>query len=120
METELDNMQSFIRDTITSMPESIPEMQTTLDLCIGYHQRAGELCNRAEMAYHQQYSKVLDEMTVKEDWTEEMRKAHIKGRTAQALFVLKEYKTILGTLRSLQMRLFQSIKTRRGELESQR
>jgi len=28
--TELEKMQSFIRESVESMPESIPEMETTL------------------------------------------------------------------------------------------
>ena len=120
MASELEKMQEFIHGLVESMPDSIPEMETSLDLCIGFHQRAGELSNQAEMEYHTQYAAVLQEMTVMEDWTETMRSAHIKGKTAQALYILKQYKTILASLRSIQMRLFQSIKTRRGELENRR
>jgi hypothetical protein len=110
---ELKEISEFVRDT--SISDSIPEMETQLDMAIGYSQRIGELLNEAERAYSLKKADCLNRLRDMENETEVLRKTKLEAWTADEKKLYKDLKNIQVHLKQRIMSLFQGIRTRREE-----
>ena len=110
---EIEEISDFVRET--SIVDSIPEMETQLDMAIGYSQRVGELLNEAERAYSLKKADSLNKLRDMEDETETTRKAKLEAWVAEEKKLYKDLKNIQTHLKQRTMSLFQAIRTRREE-----
>jgi hypothetical protein len=110
---ELKEISEFVRNT--SISDSIPEMETQLDMAIGYSQRIGELLNEAERAYSLKKADCLNRLRDMENETEVLRKTKLEAWTADEKKLYKDLKNIQVHLKQRIMSLFQGIRTRREE-----
>ena len=111
---EIHDISDFVHDIKTV--DAIPEMQVQLDLAIGYSQRIGELLNEAERAYSVRKANCIARLGNMEDETEVLRKTKLEAWVADDRKLYKDLKNIQQHLRQRIMSLFQSINTRRMEI----
>jgi hypothetical protein len=110
---EIEEISDFVHKK--AIVDSPAEMETQLDLAIGYSQRIGELLNEAERAYSIKKADSLNKLRDSEDETETTRKAKLDAWVAEDKKLWKDLKNIQTHLKQRIMSLFQAIKTRRGE-----
>lgn len=118
MTEELLQIALFIKETKPS--DLIGEMEENLFKATGYAQRIGELLNTAEYSYSVNKMKNLEKLESMEEETETTRKAKLDSWSAEDKKLVSDLKNLKTNLRTIQMSLMQSIKTRREELQSLR
>jgi len=110
---ELEKIKVFVWNSKIS--DSILEMEETLNLCIGYGARIGELANESERIYSLKFAEALNKLRDCDDETETTRKAKLQAWTAEDREAWLNLKNLKTHLRARQMSLMQAIKTRREE-----
>ncbi len=116
MTKELLEIATFIQETKPS--EFIGAMEESLYKAVGYSQRIGSLLNEAEESYSVNRMKHLEKLETMEEETETTRKAKLDSWCASDKKLVADLKNLKTNLRTIQMSLMQSIKTRREELQS--
>lgn len=113
MTEELLKIAQFVRET--KITDAIPELESDLNLSIGYGQRIGEMVNRAEFAYSMKKAESLNKLNSMEDETEITRRAKLDSWLAEERKIYMDLRNIQTHLKALRMSLMQAIKTRRLE-----
>lgn len=116
MTKELLEIAQFIKDTKPS--DVISEMEENLYKSAGYSQRIGELLNVAEHSFSVNKMKNLEKLESMDDETETTRKAKLDSWSAEDKKLVSDLKNLKTNLRTIQMSLMQSIKTRREEYQA--
>ena len=111
--SEIEIVAHFINTYF--LPDSIPEMEEDLLRASGFMYRIGTLVNEAEREYSLKKSNKLAELLSHENETETTRKAKLDAFVAEEKYLWNTAKNLKSALRSIQMSLFQAIKTRRDE-----
>lgn len=111
---ELLTIADFIVKTKPS--EHISEMNENLFLAVGFSQRIGTLLNEADYNYSVNREQHLIRLKGMEGETEITRRSKLDSWSASDKKLLSDLKNIKTNLRTLQMSLMQSIKSRREEI----
>ena len=112
-EQEVVKIAQYVRETAIS--DTIPALESDLNLSIGFGQRIGELLNEAEHNYFTKRASKLNELRAMEDETETIRKTKLDAWVADDKKLYQDLKNIQTHLKALRMMLFSAIKSRRQE-----
>jgi hypothetical protein len=95
--------------------ESIGHMEQDLSQAIAYSALVGEAINEANCAYEVKCGNVVNDLMGRDDLTETARKALLLRDVAEDKKLVMDLKNLSRHLKSIQMQLFQAIRTRREE-----
>ena len=113
IQEEIKTISDFVHDVV--IVDSPSEMETNLNLAIGYSQRIGELLNQAEMVFSVKKADFLNRLGSMDEETEVLRKTKLDAWVAEDKKLCRDLKNIQTHLKQRIMSLFQAIKGRRGE-----
>lgn len=115
---ELQAIAKFISETKPS--DQLAEMEESLFNAVGFSQRIGSLLNDAEYNYAVNRETSLIKLQGMEDETETTRKSKMDSWSASDKKLVSDLKNMKTNLRTLQMALMMSIKSRREEMQMNR